>query len=142
MKAVYETESGSACLDGVSSDVHIAVREVLARAAGFDVLQIWIVEDEASSDASAYVFTVPDWKLEPVRVVRADGESAKIWVGMFSDEGAWDAFERGFPIASLMVEPDDFDADGDSYRGWDRLFFWDDTGDDRSLAEWYEEGEA
>jgi hypothetical protein len=141
MKAVYETEFGSVCMDGVSSDVHIGVHEVLKRATDYDVLQIWIVEDEAPSDASAYVFTVPDWKLESVHIIRTDGEVAKVWLGIFSDEAAWDAFEREFSGASVLIEPGDFDADGDSYRGWDRLFFWDEDGDNVSLAEWYVEGQ-
>ncbi len=140
MKAVYESEFGSACMDGVSSDVGKAVREVLRRA-DCDVFQIWIVDDEAPSDASAYLFTVPDWKLESVRIVRADGECAKVWLGMFSDEGAWDALMREFPIAYPLIEPEGFDADGESYRGWDRLFFSSDDGDDVSLAEWYEEAQ-
>jgi len=140
MKAVYETDFGSACIDGVSSDVSKAVHEVLKRAES-DVFQIWIVDDEAPSDVSAYVFTVPDWKLESVHVVRTDGEVAKVWLGVFSDEGAWDALLREFPAAYPLIDPDDFDTDGESYRGWDRIFFWDEDGDDVSLAEWLEEAQ-
>ena len=132
MKAVYD-DGREGLIFGVSSDVREAVDEVLRRHP--ECVKIWIVEDDAPDDPSAYLFTVPDWTLEKVFITRADGKVSKAWLGSFSGEGIWESIEREFPITYdlLISEALDFmDAD------WELCFF---PGEDSELARWYEEGQ-
>lgn len=134
MKAVYDDGREGVIL-AVSSDVHEAVNEVLRRHP--DCVKIWIVEDDAPDEPSAYLFTVPDWILEKVFITRADGKVGKLWLGSFSGEGIWESIEREFPITYDLLISEGLDFD-DARRDWEHCFF---PGEDSELAHWYEEGE-
>ena len=137
MKAVYDDGREGVIL-AVPSDIHQAVGEVLGRHP--DCVKIWIVEDDAPSDAAAYAFAVPDWELVRIWLTRADGDVAKVWVGMYSDESVWEAFQRVFPITYPMVIDDAVESSPYTvYHNWNRCYF---PGEDSELAQWYEEGEA
>jgi hypothetical protein len=139
MKAVYEGDLRSGVIEGVSDDWRQAVNEVLARTFDIDIMQIWVVEDDDSrTDPSDFVFTTPDWKLEPVWI-RGGDRIGKCWMGVFSDEALWDAFERAFPQAALVLSESDIGSVGKGdYLVWNTIFF---EGDDTELLMWLEEGE-